>query len=59
MTEPAWRELINQLREELNYVEGVLENSSYNEKIRLIVTRGCIINFADSLYEEENIYETI
>ena len=49
-----WRELINQLRKELNYIEGVLENSSYNEEVRLIVTRGFIMNFADSLYEGEN-----
>ena len=49
-----WRELINQLRKELNYVEGVLENSSYNEEVRLIVTRGFIMNFADSLYKGEN-----
>ena len=52
MTEPDWRKLINQLREELNYVEGVLENSSYNKEVRLILTRGFIMNFADSLYKE-------
>ena len=54
MTEPDWHKLINQLREELNYIEGVLENSSYNEEGRLLVTRGFIMNFADSLYEGEN-----
>ncbi len=48
-----WREVINQLREELDYIEGVLENSNHNEEVRLIVTRGFIMNFAEGLYKDD------
>lgn len=39
-----WLELINKLRGELDYIEGVLASSNYDDEVRLIVARGFIMN---------------